>query len=203
MNQVTLQNGNPWRPHNGGPCPVDRGTLVDVRYRDGMKRHGLPARESCQGAYEASEPFWVDEESCMDITAWRYHAPAQEEQEPMSQDSPLKRLRTALQRRREAEADYQQALADVREELGEGFSIVERDQPSEDMDDPKNWRVGDVVECVKDEWFSVEAFSIGGKYTIMGFDEDFKKKDKYIRADDEEGDCMTVPADHFRFVRRP
>lgn len=69
---------NEWIKHAGGKCPVERGVLVDVRYRDGREVYGLPALEP-EGFRDATEPFWESDGMAMDITEWRLHRVEQED----------------------------------------------------------------------------------------------------------------------------
>lgn len=61
-----------WIPHTGGKCPVKRGTLVDVKYRDGEVILQLPAN-TLVSEYnrDASSCFWEDESCDCDIIAYR------------------------------------------------------------------------------------------------------------------------------------
>lgn len=67
---------NPWIEWNGGECPVERGVLVDVRYRDGEEKFSVPAQESVLGR-EAAYTFWLNDGQQLDIVAYRLSGPAQ------------------------------------------------------------------------------------------------------------------------------
>lgn len=56
-------------------CPVTRGTLVDVRYRNGKEKFSIPALEYTAGN-DASIGYWEDEGTQLDIVAYRLSAPA-------------------------------------------------------------------------------------------------------------------------------
>lgn len=124
--------------------------------------------------------------------------------EEPNQNTTISYLRTARKEREKAEASYQAALEAVRNELGGGFTLTDdgADEPQDDMSDPQNWREGDVVECIKTEWFTIEEFTLGHFYTISrilyGYD-----GHGFVDIDDDHGDKMGVPADHFRFHHRP
>lgn len=60
----------PWR---GGKCPVPKGTLVDVRYRNGKSVSKIPAMvalDTLCATYWGHSPYGEDE---CDIVAWRLH----------------------------------------------------------------------------------------------------------------------------------
>ena len=64
-----------WIEWEGGECPVGKGTLVDVRYRDGQELSALPANGMTKGARDASYAFWHDDGNINDIIAYRLHKP--------------------------------------------------------------------------------------------------------------------------------
>lgn len=66
----------PWIEWQGGECPVPKGTMIDVRFRDGAQRDNIPALEILTETREASEAFWDDDGMENDIIAYRvlkYH----------------------------------------------------------------------------------------------------------------------------------
>lgn len=64
-----------WIKWEGGKCPLPEGTLVDVRYRSGEQKFGIPCRVTVPG-YEATAPFWRNDNQRADIIAYRLHRPA-------------------------------------------------------------------------------------------------------------------------------
>lgn len=60
-----------WIEWFGGYCPVPRGTLVDVTYRDGKTLNCLPADEIHYTARDASGSFWQHEDAPNDIVRYR------------------------------------------------------------------------------------------------------------------------------------
>lgn len=121
------------------------------------------------------------------------------------QTSPITTLHHALQRKREAEAEYQAALEAVREKLGSEFVLTEsasgitpatQEDMADDMTDPANWRRGDIVECVDTaghRWVTE-----GKKYTIEGM-----SSCGWIEIRDDDGDMPSMSTCRFRFHRRP
>lgn len=74
-----------WIEWGGGECQVEEGTLVDVKYRDGVIKKGLRALIANSGR-SASRLFWVKDNIPTDIIAYRLHQPkevahTEEEQE--------------------------------------------------------------------------------------------------------------------------
>lgn len=64
-------------PWAGGECPVPTGTPVDVIYRDGSQKAGLPAnRNTSGGSYEAGPEFWHNDGRYDDIIGYRIVKPA-------------------------------------------------------------------------------------------------------------------------------
>lgn len=65
-----------WIEWNGGECPVEKGTLVDVRYRNSEKfpdKFGTIALEA--GGYGATDRHWNRDGYPNDIIAYRLHQP--------------------------------------------------------------------------------------------------------------------------------
>ncbi len=60
-----------WIEWSGGACPVPRGTLVDVIYRDGETLCGLPADELNDTERDASVCFWRHNGMSNDIVRYR------------------------------------------------------------------------------------------------------------------------------------
>ncbi len=59
-----------WIEWKGGECPVPKGTLIDVRYRDGAEKSNIPALYIKDGR-DASESFWENDAMAEDIIAYR------------------------------------------------------------------------------------------------------------------------------------
>lgn len=63
---------NPWVKNRDGICPVDAGTLIDVKFRDGeikRSRRGLQEQEG----RDTQHMFWSLDGADNDIIAWRLH----------------------------------------------------------------------------------------------------------------------------------
>ena len=68
-----------WIEWGGGECPMSCGTMVDVKYRDGVIKKGLRALIANSGR-SASKLFWVKDNIPTDIIAYRLHQPTKSEQ---------------------------------------------------------------------------------------------------------------------------
>lgn len=74
-----------WIEWAGGECPVEKGTLVDVRYRNGKENHHVAAgvRGSVAAGGDLRGMFacdWSNGSSGNDIIAYRLHQPKKSEQ---------------------------------------------------------------------------------------------------------------------------
>lgn len=70
--QKENQMSNNWIENTSGVCPVEKGTLIDVKFRDGQIMLSIPALETIYGSErEASRCFWIDDSVENDIIAWR------------------------------------------------------------------------------------------------------------------------------------
>jgi hypothetical protein len=66
-----------WIEWNGGECPVNIGTLIDVKYRDGHLQLGCRAKSRCDTELYATT-HWGNSGGSADIIAYRPHNPEQE-----------------------------------------------------------------------------------------------------------------------------
>lgn len=60
-----------WKTWKGGECPVPKGVLVDVEYRNGKRNHGLRANMTERSPNDASRAFWRHDGMSNDIVAYR------------------------------------------------------------------------------------------------------------------------------------
>lgn len=196
------KNADGWIRHRGGKCPVEIGDIIDVRHRSGEVI-------SCV-EMEGSGWYWDHHGSSFDIMAYRLHKPA----EQVDDNADLKAAAyDAIQpiqwRDRITEIDATtQALTTERENLvqklaSEGFALIGRindlltdaAQKHEDMSDPKNWRNGDIVECIVDH---EDYFTAGYRYVVDYMECDWVN----IHADDE-GDENAIRPHKVKFHSRP
>lgn len=79
-----------WIEWGGGECPVEKGTLVDVRYRDSQEypdRIGVPAL--VYGGYGATYHHWLHDGMMNGIISYRQHKPQEAEQAKADDEAEL------------------------------------------------------------------------------------------------------------------
>ena len=64
-----------WIPWGGGACPVEVGTRVDAKFRDGEKAYNVPAGDCAEDPDSRSALDWYHTESDHDIVAYRVVKP--------------------------------------------------------------------------------------------------------------------------------
>ena len=64
-----------WIPWGGGACPVEVGTRVDAKFRDGEKAYNVPAGDCAEDPDSRSALDWSHMESDYDIIAYRVVKP--------------------------------------------------------------------------------------------------------------------------------
>ena len=64
-----------WIPWNGGDCPVEVGTRVDAKFRDGEKAYNVPAGDCAEDPDSRRASDWSHMESNYDIIAYRVVKP--------------------------------------------------------------------------------------------------------------------------------
>ena len=64
-----------WIPWGGGACPVEVGTRVDAKFRDGEKAYNVPAGDCAEDPDSRSAASWSHTESDYDIIAYRVVKP--------------------------------------------------------------------------------------------------------------------------------
>lgn len=155
-----------WIEWKGGECPVEKGTLVDVIWRDKTERSGVKALH----LGGAGHHFWVADGMVNDIIAYRLHKPeaAQAPQEPKPVTAPeakptIEQLAEdyrsakdyALRLQEEANIAWNTAEKAKGELIDAGKSIGIDIQPITTKQEPEmaitDWRdlqIGDIIECV-------------------------------------------------------
>jgi len=103
------------------------------------------------------------------------------------------KLHKARKERDEAQANYEQVLAEHRSAYP-WLVIEERTEPAEDMTNPRNWREGDWLECKSD----AHDLTGGRLYQMLSKD---GANDPVI--DDDADEDIARPAQYFRFHSRP
>lgn len=81
-----------WIDWLGGECPVEKGTLVDVRYRNGEENHHVGAGLSfCDTGSnpDLNAEDWSKDDASSDIIAYRLHQPQEAEQAEADDETDL------------------------------------------------------------------------------------------------------------------
>lgn len=121
-------------------------------------------------------------------------------------DKRKAKAQKATEKLEQSESEVQRLIAELEtdvESIGVSCKITEVTEPEipdgVDIDDPKTWKSGDIIECVsiysdeEKDWFVV-----GNEYVYV-YDGTC-----HCVTDDEEGDeCAFEQTAKFRFVRRP
>lgn len=68
-----------WIEWNGGECPVEEGTLVDVKYRDGYVEMCIPALRRCGIGRKRTAMNWITNDFDQGIIAYRLSRISDEE----------------------------------------------------------------------------------------------------------------------------
>lgn len=205
-----------WIRHRAGrKCPVESGVKVDYRMRSKKEAYGE----------RAELLDWGLDNECpaSDIMAYRPHNPA-EQVEACSKPELQIRLPDGYGEIYSAQAvehgpiqwrdrittiDFDiHSLTAERAELvqklaSEGFALIGRindlltdaAQKHEDMSDPKNWRNGDIVECIVNH---EDYFTSGSRYVVDYMECDWVN----IHADDD-GDENAIRPHKVKFHSRP
>ena len=200
-------NGSGWIRHRGGKCPVEAGTLVDVRYRSGVICEGVTALiyhgddgfESSRSGYLDLAVDWSHTKSDGDIMRYKIHKPAEQPEinpavvknveafndqaelrhDPCA-DGPLQwrdRIHELDTQSAEVESVYQLQISEITQEreslvqklAGEGLALVEVVvQPVENMSDWRNWKAGDLLECVSVRNKHCASLTLGKLYRYKG-----------------------------------
>jgi hypothetical protein len=179
VNRTQEKDG--WILHHGGKCPVDAGTVVDVRYRSGTQNNHVKALFSTNtgGSLGLTAFTWAHYETKNDIMAYRLCGPVIEPTvianiEAFNTQADIKQTYNAkaVERDPRINRDRIQAIDVQMQELtlertkcvdglaAEGFAllaVVAAVEPAAEFGDWLNWEVGDMVEAI-----SVEA---EGQYT--------------------------------------
>jgi len=120
-----------WIEWGGGECPVERGTLVDVIWRDGTERAGIKALH----IGGAGHKFWVADGMVNDIIAYRLHKPEQAKPEfcesvmratPEPSDKPtIEQLAADYRNAKDYACRKQQEADDAKADVGAKLKALE------------------------------------------------------------------------------
>lgn len=136
----------PWIKWEGGECPVPKGTLIDVKYRDGHKQKGCPAGPT-PGEFERNASFWGNAGAPSDIIAYRLAKPKE-----AAAPAPEVQAEPTVQR----EANGRPVGAKV----GDWFKVIE-------ASNIRPYRVGDKVQFTDDDGTDCPYFLLNGYRTCI------------------------------------
>jgi len=197
-----------WIKHEGNACPLPDDVDCEIRLADGMEVH--------QKDYKMYTPrCWEKWNYSSDITHYRPILEPEKVQEPEPTHAPdydprsvsfnlLKRLQAA----HEAAQTIPDLEAKLREVLaGMGYDLVARSpfvepeaavETEQDMSDWRNWREGDLVECVEG---TVGCVSRGDLYKVEAA---YPSDPHYVGiCPDDNGVLGAYRPNRFRFHSRP
>ena len=84
----TSPDADGWIEWNGGECPVELGSLIDVKYRDGHIQLQCRAKDRRVSELYATN-YWGSSGGSADIIAYRLHKPEQAEANPAERDEQV------------------------------------------------------------------------------------------------------------------
>ena len=184
------KNAEGWIRHRGGKCPVEAGTVIEYRERNGN------IEVECEPELLGS--MWFHENHPHDIMAYRLHKPV-EQVEACSKPDPRDSAKrdsdyVCWMRDRITEIDATtQALTTERADLvqklaSEGFALIGRinelltdaAQKHEDMSDWRNWKVGDRLvltasgldDCERGEMLTIDGLDFDDDNQPIGAQND-------------------------------
>lgn len=198
----TDSDADGWIEWHGGECPVEKGTLVDVRYRGGDVQKAIPALKPHDKGGRVAVYWGHEGHGDGNIIAYRLHQPEQEDA-PMTIEQLLAKANKHAAKAAKHEAKRQALIEQARELMPEGWRLEDSGlivQPTEDMTDPGNWKAGDVVECVQDRISLTAGVQYKLRLTESGI---AYGEDGDVRIIDDDGDEIHYDARNFKWISRP
>lgn len=211
-----------WIEWRGGESPVARGTMLDLRHRDGELTVGVSAGVMRNfGERDASSSYWVNDNYEGDIIAYRLHKPEQEKPEPAQAEEAKPTIEQLAADYRNAKdfAEHKQKEADdakgdaevkLAEMVAAGKAIglvlsVEHEvsviTPAlppiipGDLMSWHRWEVGDFIS------WSIVGHS--GEFRIISVHHDPSRNIGDFEVEDKQGGVYRVYGNECRFIRRP
>ena len=192
-----------WIEWGGGECPVDVGTIVDVKQRGGDFGTYLHAgRKTFEPQSEgmATAEDWSHLDGDGDIIAYRLHKPTIEQ---LASDY---RNAKDYAERKQKEADDAKADSDARlkalEIAGEAIGllvspITDKQEPELVITDWQDLRVGDVV------WYGGDDGLSPGEYHVMEIEAQDYEGYRTVLVNDGDGGHWIDTRAGWGFIRRP
>ena len=201
-----------WIEWNGGECPVSKGVIIDVKYRDGEISRNLKAGEMIDiGTRDSSCSYWQHDDCRADIIAYRLHKLEQANPEPVQAveiKSTIEQLAAdyrnskfhALRLQEEANNAWNAAEKAKGELIDAGKSIGIDIQPIAAKKEHElviEVKVGDEVECVKSNISRAKYRGMVGRIHLI--DEDDTSSPYLV----DFGGGSMIWCHEVKFIRRP
>ncbi|WP_392430557.1 hypothetical protein [Edwardsiella piscicida] len=214
LSDVSKIDSDGWIEWKGGEMPVERGTLVDVKYRDGAETIGvtadlMPGEEGYfrKGGVYRNATDWACDFMPYDIVAYRLHKPEQQSEVKVVIDATRhaqptidqllqawQQAKAATQRAEQDEAAARKAVDDALRAAGWGVDAA----GSLDITDWRDLQPGDIV------WVSSRGRITDGEYPVvlveprdytghLPFAVEVNTGAKWVNTDEQQ----------WRFIRRP
>ena len=220
---MTKQTKDGWIRHRGGKCPVDAGVMVDIRLRDGTSWGGPEsgradfrdwAHTGVGGdimAYRVCESV-IEPVVVANVEAFKMAGPYIvvndfQLQQVGQLDGPLQwrdritQIDADIKFEEERHCSNMACMDQERSDLvaklaAEGFALIAPvAEPVEDMSDWRNWKAGDLLECVNSQ---SRHYTSGKIYKFIS-----ASHHGSVRAmDDREVENGLMPV-YFKFHSRP
>lgn len=213
-----------WVEWKGGECPVDVGTIVDVKHRDGdigIRCHAGMSSSEPDGEGHATAEDWSHLYEGGDIIAYRLHKSERANPKsckPVTRSIPEVEAKPTLEQlaadyrskldyanRKQDEADKANmdsdaALSQLEDAIAAiGFVITPlaatEKEPELVITDWRQWRVGDVV--------SWSLLNHAGEFEIISVHHDQSRNIGDFAVKDKHGGVYRAYGNECRFIRRP
>lgn len=125
---VQLVDADGWIEWKGGECPVPKGALIDVKYRNGHEENAIPAGEYSGAGHRMSAIDWSNNGHQCEIIAYRLHQPQEwpeDRIDVIGQNGNDGLHYTSEQLSAEADKRIDEAAQGVREAFGRKLATTE------------------------------------------------------------------------------
>lgn len=215
LRNIVKLDGDGWIEWKGGDMPVERGTLVSIKYRDGYVTPGVsagmfPTEKGfvCHGGCRFAH-FWLHTGGPLDIVAYRLHQKEKPELEQavttlddlmhawQKAKANADTSRNILKLAEQDEAAARKALDDALRAAGWGGA--RQDEPL-NITDWRDLKPGDII------WWSGDRFNGSGEFPVRDVvEEDDKGKCVFtVKTETAFGYAwVNIETEQWHFIRRP